>query len=107
VAAFLFVTPTGYYRPWQYDAGNRAVMERIAASGSGSPAIAAPSTLMQGLEFYRRKPGFNSWPAITEYKEGVQSQFVIHRTDESPHTPPSGMTPIWRDSVSGIVLYGR
>lgn len=107
VAAFLFVAPAGYYRPWQYDAGNRAVMERIAASGAASPAIAASNTLMQGLEFYRRKPAFNSWPVLTEYKEGAQSQFVILRTDESASPPPSGMTPIWRDPVSGIVLFGR
>ncbi len=107
VAAFLFVAPTGYYRPWQYDAGNRAVMERIAASGVAPPTIAAPGILIQGLEFYRRNPGFNHWPAIAEAKEGVQTQFVILRTDESPGPPPPGMAPIWRDPVSGIVLYGR
>lgn len=107
VAAFLFVAPTGYYRPWQYDAGNRAVMERIAATGVASPTIAAPGTLSQGLEFCRRKSGYNHWPPVVEPKEGVQTQFVIVRTDASPLRTPSGMRPIWRDPVSGVVLFGR
>jgi hypothetical protein len=107
VAAFLFAAPTDYYRIWQYDAGNRAVMERIAASGLKAPTVAAHYTLMQGIEFYHRKTRFSHWPAIVESNKGVQTQFVIHRTDEPPTTPPPGMLPIWRDPVSGIVLYGR
>ena len=106
-AIFLFLTPAGYYRPWISDAGNRQVMQRIAATGATSPVIAAePVTAVYGLEFYRRKPAYQNWPPIREFDGSTAAKFVVLGVDGPPSTPP-GTHPIWRHPVAGIVLFGR
>lgn len=109
VAMFAFTIPAGYTRPWQYDAGNRAVMDHILGSGAQNPAIAASPMLVPGLEFYRRRPASSSWPAIKPFYPDASPApaYLILRTDEAPAQPPPAYTPVWRDFNSGIILYRR
>jgi hypothetical protein len=107
VFAFLFAAPIGYYPAWRYDSSNRAVMERIAASGVAAPRVAAHFTLVWGLEFYRRMPAFRHIAPVTGLDTAAKAQFLVVRTDESKPKPPPGATPILRDYVSGVVLYQR
>lgn len=108
---FTFSVPAGYFSPWQYDAGNRAVMDHLLRSGTPSPTVAASPMLVPGLEFYRRRPASSAWPEILPFFPGAapssKSAFLILRTDETRVQPPSGYTPIWRDFTSGIILYRR
>ncbi|HPT27289.1 MAG TPA: hypothetical protein PLZ95_12775 [Bryobacteraceae bacterium] len=108
VLAFLFAVPNGYYPMWRYDSANRAVMERIAASGVAAPKVAAHFTMVSGLEFYRRMPAFSHIAPLRRTKDASGAQFIVVRTDDdSGPQPPPGAEPVWRDFTSGIVLYKR
>ena len=108
-ALFAFTIPTGYYAPWQYDAGNRAVVDHLLHSTPAASSIAASPALVPGLEFYRRRPASAHWPAIQPFDPAASSApvYLILRTDEAPAQPPPAYTPIWRDFTSGIILYRR
>jgi hypothetical protein len=110
-ALFIFSIPTGYTRPWQYDAGNRAVMDHLLQSGASSPVIAASPMLVPGLEFYRRRPASSTWPSVQPFDPASSPEsapaYLILRTDEAPAQPPAAYTPIWRHFTSGIILYHR
>ncbi|MBA3976499.1 MAG: hypothetical protein C0504_20015 [Candidatus Solibacter sp.] len=106
-ALFVFTIPTGFARPWQYDAGNRAVMDHLLQSGAAQPSIAASPMLVPGLEFYRRRPASAHWPRVKTFTAESSPAYLILRTDEPPAQPPAGYTPIFRDLVSGIVLFRR
>lgn len=108
-ALFAFSIPTGFTRPWQYDAGNHAVMDHILGSSVPDPTIAASPMLVPGLEFYRRRPASALWPAIRPFDPTASPAptYLILRTDEPSALPPAAYTPIWRDFTSGIILYRR
>lgn len=107
VFAFLFAAPVGYYRDWRYDAGNRAVMERIAAEPGQNLTVAAEPVLRQGLEFYRRTPRFSRIVRIGDLADALRARFVILGGERVSTPRPPGAEAIWRHSTSGIVLYRR
>jgi hypothetical protein len=92
---------------WTFDAFQRAGMERIRRESPAGPVrVAGTFPLEYGAEFYRRVWRL-PWPAVAQWKEGLECDYLLWRTDESHAPPPAGFTALVRDEASGVVLARR
>lgn len=83
----------GVFRPWRFDADNRAVAEALGPRGP----VAAQFPLERGLGFYR--PG-----AYLAWKPGVKAAVYVLRTDE-PGPRPEGARLERRFPRSGVEIW--
>lgn len=88
---------------WTFDAYNRDAMRAIVSRGHHTPQVAAAFPLEHGIEFYRRAWRLR-WPAIEQYRPGIEADYLLWRTDEGNPPLPEGFVAINKDARSGVIL---
>jgi hypothetical protein len=111
---FTFHFPLRASVSWPFDAGNRRIVDAVAAGGGSAPILCGEFPLQWGLEFERQTRRLN-WPRPLTYEPGGQPasqprpacEFLAIRTDEGPAALPADFTLVLRDAPSGVVLGRR